>query len=556
MNWKDVPLKGKLLLVPLLALAILVGSGGVSVWHGFQQQARFREVDVLARTQRADLDRSRQLSEQMSSLQQTLSWCAVGFPKARIDSLKGKMDQSLVVLDSALAQRKTGCATAAETLLVDSLLRSVRNFHATADQAMDMADADLSLANSMVEPARKFIDRSQHWSGLLDSAVGSRSVAAQSTAHASLSRMLAINATGCILSVLLIGGLTATTLRSISRPVRILIEEVGAIAKGDLASETSLSQRDEFGRIARALDEARAALRAMIGRTAEGAQSIDSRAGQLHVVSRSVGDATAGVSGRMQELTESVGTVSSDTQSIAAGSSQLSQGVRSVAESLGGFDRAFASIADACSGQLTRARSAHDKADQAGEALGQLEQTVRASTDAIGLIRDIQDQTKMLALNATIEASRAGDAGKGFAVVAQEVKNLASQTGKAVDQVEDSLSRILADSASVARRLEEMRVSLRDVHELSEGISGSVTTQTSEVAQVARRLDESSAVAHRIALDVARSAQEIGRISGQVQEAVRDTEIAAATSMEMEELSHSLSGTAGTLKTSIAGYKL
>ncbi|MDX4037562.1 methyl-accepting chemotaxis protein [Aliarcobacter skirrowii] len=76
-----------------------------------------------------------------------------------------------------------------------------------------------------------------------------------------------------------------------------------------------------------------------------------------------------------------------------------------------------------------------DLANKTVSSMEDINKQALAINEAIGVIDNIAFQTNILSLNAAVEAATAGEAGKGFAVVAGEVRNLASRSAEAANEI-------------------------------------------------------------------------------------------------------------------------
>ncbi|AGH98019.1 PAS domain-containing protein [Micavibrio aeruginosavorus] len=119
-----------------------------------------------------------------------------------------------------------------------------------------------------------------------------------------------------------------------------------------------------------------------------------------------------------------------------------------------------------------------NKVQASKESSENLVSTMRDMEEIVNLIKDIAEQVNLLALNATIEAARAGEAGKGFSVVASEVKNLATQTASATDDIAQEISKVQQISSQVANAVHAIIESADSVNGYVAGVASAIEEQS------------------------------------------------------------------------------
>ena len=161
-------------------------------------------------------------------------------------------------------------------------------------------------------------------------------------------------------------------------------------------------------------DRFEADVKGVVGAVAKATEDMQRVAGEITSSVNGTSERAAAAAAASEEASASVNTVAAATEELASSVAEIG---RQVTHSSGVADNAVV------------------KAGQTTEMVASLAAAAEKIGDVLRLISAIASQTNLLALNATIEAARAGEAGRGFAVVASEVKELASQTAKATEEI-------------------------------------------------------------------------------------------------------------------------
>ncbi|PWC55530.1 HAMP domain-containing methyl-accepting chemotaxis protein [Azospirillum sp. TSO22-1] len=320
--------------------------------------------------------------------------------------------------------------------------------------------------------------------------------------------------------------------RGITKPIHAMTAAMDRLAKGELGTEVPHRGRhDEIGEMAQAVqvfkDNAQAMERmreeqvqqehrAEAEKRRAMAQLADSFEASVRTVVEGVSTSATQLESNAQRLSATAEQSRGQAAVVASSAQQTAANVQTVAASAEEMTSSIGEITRQVGQSAAIAQRAQDRAQATSTTVRALADQARTIGEVVNLINDIASQTNLLALNATIEAARAGEAGKGFAVVASEVKNLATQTARATEDIGQQITAMQGATGSAVEAIVDIVQTIAEINQIATTIAAAVEQQDAATREIARNVQQAAV-----------GTQDISSTIGQVQQAADGTGSAA-----------------------------
>ena len=344
----------------------------------------------------------------------------------------------------------------------------------------------------------------------------------------------AIDITFIITAITLLIAIASTVFltKIIKNPLRKTIEFANRLSKYDFSEPLNIYNKDEFGEAAAALNKSRENVANLVGNLIDSINTMNTSSEELSKAAINIKEKFENINTRTDEINFSVQDISSSTQEIAASSEEVGSTVAMLANKA--IDEKDNS--DKIKERAVKSKYESEKAFEETKKIysnvenhiikaiekGKVVEEIKKMADTIA---SISEQTNLLALNAAIEAARAGESGRGFSVVADEVRRLAEESAREVENVKSTIVDVQNAFESLSSNSGDLIKFMRE----------NITPQFESFIDVSIQYEKDGHTVNKMSEDLAAMSEEISATVNQVADAIQN--LAETTQKSSENVS-------------------
>lgn len=366
-----------------------------------------------------------------------------------------------------------------------------------------------------------------------------------------------INIEVIIFSVILLAICGTLIVKSITKPLRKILEFANRLANYDISTPITVENANEFGQTGMALNKGQENIAVLIKDIMSGAEDMSAASEELSATIEEMTSNFESISVATKEINCGVEETSATAEEISASVQEVDSNIVVLSNKSIEASNSSIEMRERADNVKTESSNAIEKTNSIYSNMereilrsieeGNVVEEIKIMTDTIA---NISAQTNLLALNAAIEAARAGEQGKGFAVVAEEVRKLAEQSANEVANVKQTIEKVQYAFKNLSKNSNQLLKFMNDkvepqfkafleIGEKYENDGNLISGISDEVASMTEQLSATIEQVNVAVQNMAQMAQKSSENSNAIQESVNES------SHAMEQIADTAQNQAG-----------